>query len=305
MQIACNVDGTVHWQATVTNSGACQTVGAYAAPLLVRLSNGRLLIVQIQAGTMTFQPGTNVVQGDFCYPFAPNTQSVQAYFTLLTNSCFDLVNSNSIAPCPVTPACPLIFTDVPPSHKFYSEITSLTAMKLISGYEDGTFRPEASMTRGTAVKILVQAFDIPLQTSKVMRFNDVQPDTPYFAYVNAAYARGLVSGYADGTFRPEQAITRGALVKMVVRAAGWEFVKPKKPTFADVSAESPSYPYVETAAAHGVLADLAPGGTLQVNKEVSRGEGAAIVAGGLPPPTSNLPTSLEALLKQLLEGSTR
>jgi hypothetical protein len=268
-----------------------------------------LLIVQIQPGTRTFQPGTNLVQGDFCYQFAPNTQSVQAYFTLVTNSCLDSAPSNSMAPCPVMPACPLAFRDVQSGHKFYNEIMSMAALNAVTGYEDGTFRPDEKMTRGQAVKALVQAFAIPRDTgseaNSVAHFSDVPQGSPYFEYIEAAYRAGLVSGYKDGTFKPEQVITRGAVVKLAVEAAGWELVKPLQPTFTDVSANSLLYLYVETAASHGILDDVAsPGDSFQADKAATRGESAAMIIRARPSPTSDLPESLEALLGKLLESKS-
>jgi len=153
--------------------------------------------------------------------------------------------------------------------------------------------------------MLVQAFNIPLDPTSTPHFSDMPQDSLYFAYVEAAYKKGLVNGYKDGTFRPEQAISRGALVKMVVQATGWELVKPTKPTFSDVSADSPLNPYVETAAAHGLLRDMAVAdGSFQAGKDATRGETAAIIARAMPSPTSDLPTSLETRLKQLLDGKT-
>ena len=135
------------------------------------------------------------------------------------------------------------------------------ALKVITGYEDSTllpgqgglFRPEENMTRGLAVKTLVQAFGIPLGTDSASHFSDVPPGSPYAVFIETAYMHGLASGYKDGTFRPEQSITRGALVKMAVQSAGWELAKPEKPTFTDVDSGSPLYPYVEAAAAHAIL----------------------------------------------------
>jgi hypothetical protein len=182
---------------------------------------------------------------------------------------------------------------------------SLSALNIASGYEDGTYRPEESMTRGLATEMLVQAFDIPLQASTVQHFGDVPTSSPYFPYVEAAYARGLISGYKDGTFRLEQAITRGALIQVVVQAAGWELVKPQKPTFSDVGSDSPLYVYVETASAHGVLVDVAmPDGPFQPDQEATRGETAAFIARTMPAPTFNsgVPMNVETRLKELLAG---
>jgi hypothetical protein len=301
VQIACNVDGTVRWTANVFNSAACQTVGAYAVPLLVRQQNGRLFIVQIDAGTRTFQPGANVLQGNFCYPFAPNTQSVQAYFTLLTNACIDFASSNTIAPCPVTPSCPLRLTDVPPAHKYYDEIMSIAAIEAVSGFQDRTFKPDSEITRGEAVKMLVQAFGLPVEESKTQRFRDVPPGSPYYAYIEAAYKEGLISGYKDGTFKPEQAITRGAAVKLVVQAASWVPVQPAQPTFADVRPDSPFYSYIEAAQAHGLLTGMAEaGGSFEAGRAASRGEGAALVARAASSLMRDVPRTMKPLLEKLL-----
>jgi hypothetical protein len=195
---------------------------------------------------------------------------------------------------------------VQPDHKFYNEIMSLSALNIASGYEDGSFRPQKNMTRGAVAKMLIQAFDIPVETSSTPHFSDVPQDSPYFPYVEAASKQGLVSGYKDGTFKLEQAITRGALAKMVVQAAGWELVKPEKPTFTDVSADSPFYSYVETVVVHGILTDVAAsGGSFQADKDATRGASAAMVARAMPLPISNLPKRLEALLGKLLEGQAQ
>ena len=308
MQISCNSNGTIHWTATVFNSGACQTTGAFAAVLWAHPQGTAAPTpwpVLSQSGTATWQPGSNVAQGDFC---VITTANLHVQFALMTTSCFANANSSIMAPCPVHPTCAMMFPDVQPGSKFYNELMSLTALKVVSGYADGTFRPEQSMTRGLAVKMLAKAFDLPLETTtgSLQHFSDVPSDSPYFAYVEAAYKKGLVNGYKDGTFKPEQAITRGALVKMVVAAAGWEPVKPKKPNFTDVSPDSPFYSYVDTAVAHGILADIAAaGGSFQSAKEATRGEIAAMVARAMPSPISNLPKSLEALLRKLLEGSAQ
>ncbi len=210
-------------------------------------------------------PTGNLMQGDFCYQFTLATQSLQAYFAMLTNSCLDGAVSPSMARCPVTPACPASFPDMQPDNKFYNEVMSLEALGIVSGYEDaclhsapGTlFKPDASMARGSALKMLVQAFNISLEAGKVSHFSDVPPGSPYCPYVEAAYQKGLVIGYKDGTFKPEQGITRGSIVKVVVQAAGWELVKPEIPTFTDVGVDSALYPYIETANAYGLLTDVA------------------------------------------------
>src|SRR5207249_4155293 len=83
---------------------------------------------------------------------------------------------------------------------------------------------------------------------------------PFATYIEYMAAHNIVSGYADNTFRPGNPITRGQLTKMVVTGLGWPPIVPASPTFADVPPSQPFFPYVETAAAHGVTSGYACGG---------------------------------------------
>lgn len=82
-------------------------------------------------------------------------------------------------------------------------------------------------------------------------------DVPYgsFFYDSVYYlgTEGIASGYGDTTFRPMNYTTRGQLTKMVVLAEGWELYTPPTPTFIDVPASNPFYPYIETAVQHRVI----------------------------------------------------
>jgi hypothetical protein len=93
------------------------------------------------------------------------------------------------------------------------------------------------------------------------RFSDVC-STDYF-YTPVVYLanRLVISGYADGTFRPYNNTTRGQLTKIVVLAEGWTIYSPLSPTFRDVAVCHAFYDYVETAYKHGVISgyDCGPG----------------------------------------------
>src|SRR5205823_6486241 len=104
----------------------------------------------------------------------------------------------------------------------------------VSGYADGTFRLYNSVTRAQVAKIVVLAFGYPLVAPQHQRFSDVAVGDPSSAYIETAYAHGLVSGYADGTFRPANSVTRGQLAKMLVVASGLQPANPTKATFRDV-----------------------------------------------------------------------
>jgi hypothetical protein len=89
---------------------------------------------------------------------------------------------------------------------------------IVEGYGDGTFRPDAPVNRAEALKILLTATDLaPLDEFEVAppEFTDVPDDAWFRDWVELAVGYGLLTGYPDGTFRPEQPITRAEAGKLV------------------------------------------------------------------------------------------
>lgn len=89
---------------------------------------------------------------------------------------------------------------------------------IVSGYDDGTFRPDAPVNRAEALKILSLATELdPLAMSgTTLSFTDVREMDWFHPYVGAAASRDIVSGYGDGTFRPENLITRAEAAKIIL-----------------------------------------------------------------------------------------
>lgn len=110
-----------------------------------------------------------------------------------------------------------VFTDVSDDAWYASYVGFMTECKIISGYPDGTYRPDATITRAEFATMISRLDE--LKTSKV-----TFPDVPrsHWAYncIRNAYARGLISGYPDGTFCPEKTITRAETVKILNRLLG-------------------------------------------------------------------------------------
>ena len=107
-------------------------------------------------------------------------------------------------------------------------------------------------------------------------FSDV-PST-YWAYapITALACRNVISGYADGTFRPGANTTRGQLAKIVVAGEAWPIDTTGGPHFSDVPAGSTFYPYVETAYHHNLISGYSDG-TFGVGAAVTRGQLAKII----------------------------
>jgi len=144
---------------------------------------------------------------------------------------------------------------VHPTDYFYEPVRYLYCHGVISGYADNTFRPYNNTTRGQMVKIVVLGFAYAIQTPATPTFSDVPPSHPFYQFVETAAAHNIVSGYADGTFRPQNNVTRGQLAKIDVIAAGWSLLNPSESErrFTDVLPNTAFYEVVETAACHGVI----------------------------------------------------
>lgn len=110
------------------------------------------------------------------------------------------------------------FSDVPPSNPFYAYIETAYNHSAIIGYSDGTFRWGNNVTRAQLSKIVVVALGWAPDTTGGPHFLDVQPDNPFYAYVETAYNHSIISGYSDGTFRPGNNATRGQIAKILYSA---------------------------------------------------------------------------------------
>lgn len=101
------------------------------------------------------------------------------------------------------------FTDVSTTDWFNEYVATGTAIGIVKGYDDGTFKPEKTVTRGEALKIILEAAGFTDLSDTTGNFSDVDAVRDWFAkYTAFAKKAGFVSGYSDGTFRGNQGITR-------------------------------------------------------------------------------------------------
>jgi hypothetical protein len=109
------------------------------------------------------------------------------------------------------------FTDVDPGDWFYEYVTFASYYDMVDGYQDGTFKPDQSVTRAEAVKMVLLSTGIPLliKTPDSI-FSDVPENSWYKHYImTLALDTSILAGYSDGTFRPDQSITRAEAVKVI------------------------------------------------------------------------------------------
>ncbi|MCR4904584.1 MAG: S-layer homology domain-containing protein [Clostridiales bacterium] len=109
------------------------------------------------------------------------------------------------------------YTDVMPEAWYNNAISTLSNMGILNGYADGTFRPNNPITRAELTKIASSFFGTADLSDKVSSFTDVSSDAWYSSFIKAAEDLGLVNGYGDGTFLPDNYITRAETFAIVNR----------------------------------------------------------------------------------------
>lgn len=112
------------------------------------------------------------------------------------------------------------FSDVPDSYWARAAILEMSAKGYISGYKDGTFRPDEKISRAEFVTILVRSLHLQAGTNGRV-FSDT---SNHWAKDSIATAAGLniCAGYADGSFKPDALISREEMAVMVIKAAAME-----------------------------------------------------------------------------------
>ena len=109
----------------------------------------------------------------------------------------------------------------------YAEaVDVMSAAKVIDGSTDGTFNPTATLTRGAAAKIICNLILGPTTASALVAdaapYKDVPTNHTFAGYIAYCQKEGIISGYADGTFRPANSLTGYAFMKMLLGALGYK-----------------------------------------------------------------------------------
>ena len=114
------------------------------------------------------------------------------------------------------PELPLVqgqpgFNDLNSEHWAWPVLNDLTQRNLVAGFPDGTFRPADPMTRAEFATQIAQLFNLPLERSPLGQappYTDMAPGHWAYGNIQQAVQMGFVSGYPDGTFLPDQPISR-------------------------------------------------------------------------------------------------
>lgn len=160
------------------------------------------------------------------------------------------------------------------SHWSVDYVSVLKAHGVANGYEDGTYRPDNTVTRAEFVKMVAQICGTEKSNDKI--FDDVTADDWYFSIVNGAYKNGIVSGVTETLFEPESRISRQDAAVIINRVKGYSSVRDGN--FADSEQISP---YAQNAVAALANANIIKGyedNCFRPNAFVTRAECAAMLA---------------------------
>ncbi|MDP2642392.1 MAG: S-layer homology domain-containing protein [Candidatus Peregrinibacteria bacterium] len=165
-------------------------------------------------------------------------------------------------------------------HWAQTYVENLYAKGIVSGADESHYNPDKPITRAEFTKIVVKMYNIPMQDAEsvISSFKDVKESQWYAAFIQAAYDKGIVSGYTDKTFNPNKPITRAEAMKIILSASGVSIAEPSADSkFKDVKKKDWFAKYVEYAAANGIVNGYEDG-TFGHNKNITRGEVAKIAS---------------------------
>lgn len=146
----------------------------------------------------TVRPNANITRAE----------AATVFYRLLTDSsrkaCFKQTNN---------------FSDVDPDAWYNNAVSTLTNAGILGGYADGTFRPDGEITRAELTAMVMRFYDSGADAAATDAYTDLAGSWARQT-VDRAAARGLVHGYADGTFRPNSAVTRAETVTILNSVLG-------------------------------------------------------------------------------------
>lgn len=197
---------------------------------------------------------------------------------------------------PAAYAADTSFTDVTDANQ-KAAVQKMLEAGLISGYEDGTFRPNAPVLRSELARMINQVFGFKDKVKNV--FSDVKEDAWFFNEICIAKKAGYISGYEDGTFRPSAYVTREQACVMINNIMQFEpsqaaiVVKDKVSDWAKTS--------VDSIIEHNIM-PLETNQTFRATQNITRGELCVALAKFL---TDNSADNAVMTKEELLQRLTR
>ena len=160
-------------------------------------------------------------------------------------------------------------------HAYEEEICFLYSQGVVEGYSQRSFAPEQNLTRAEFLKIAILNLGYSVTPVQSQSFTDTNSGDWYFRYVTFARSKGWVQGYTDGSFRPNNSITRAEAITMTMNIAGIRAPYPLDlNAFDDVDPSAWYAQSVAAAAQYDIIDIFEP--YFDPNSPIRRGEMAVI-----------------------------
>ncbi|MFD1736825.1 S8 family serine peptidase [Bacillus salitolerans] len=127
-------------------------------------------------------------------------------------------NESLLVKAEATKRVPFSFTDINTDHWAFADISEAYDRYYVNGFGDGTFSPEGNISRRHSVMMLSRLFDWNTPSSFKGPFTDISFDLPGSLAIFSAYEKGVINGYADRSFRPDEKLTRAQMALILARA---------------------------------------------------------------------------------------
>lgn len=127
------------------------------------------------------------------------------------------------------------FQDVPKSNAHYVGITELAKKGIVSGATSTQFKPYENATRAEAAMYLAKALKLDMKNVKNPGLKDVPQSATYYGAVAALHELGIIDGFSDGTFKPNDTLKRSQFAKMLSLGFDLKLAKATNSKFADVN----------------------------------------------------------------------
>jgi hypothetical protein len=162
-------------------------------------------------------------------------------------------------------------------HWAQKNIVSLVNRSIVNGFGDYTFRPNRTITRSEAIALIAQAFK--LKETRSVSFKDLSSEHWAYNYIRQGVDAGIIAGYEDSTFRPNQAISRAEMAVMIAKALKMKGTYGNTP-FSDMNQNNWAAPYIREMKSKGYISGYADGTFLPAGK-ATRAEYVTILIGAL------------------------
>lgn len=160
-----------------------------------------------------------------------------------------------------------LFKDIPNNYTYFNEVEYLTSNKIITGYSDGTFKPDNKLTRAHAAVIISRALGLNTSNVKNPSFKDIPANHIYYKEIAAVAEAGIMSGRGNNKFDPDATLTRAQMAKIV--ALAYDLKGTSNIVFKDVPKNDWAHAYIQQLAANKITTGY-PGNLFKPNESISR-----------------------------------